>query len=81
MTIYIPWGIIAIFISFYLFREYNRSHKAKRDERHDERIDPCRRDGLSQQATDAGDLRRVGRGHLSDRFFQREDFLVTDIAA
>jgi hypothetical protein len=33
MTVYVPWGIIAIFISFYIFREYNRVHKAKRDER------------------------------------------------
>ena len=33
MTVYIPWGIIAIFISFYIFREYNRVSKAKRDER------------------------------------------------
>ncbi|MBS1669208.1 MAG: hypothetical protein JST58_17680 [Bacteroidetes bacterium] len=30
---YIPWGFIAIFISFYIFHEYNRVKRAKRDER------------------------------------------------
>ena len=30
---YIPLGFIAIFISFYIFREYNRVLKAKREER------------------------------------------------
>lgn len=35
MTGYIPWGIIAIFISFYIFKEYNRVHQAKRRERRD----------------------------------------------
>jgi hypothetical protein len=33
MKIYVPWGFIAIFISFYIFREYNRVRRAKRDER------------------------------------------------
>ena len=33
MTIYVPWGLIAIFISFYLFREFNRVKKAKRQNR------------------------------------------------
>ncbi len=33
MTIYVPWGIILIFISFFIFREYNRVSKAKRNER------------------------------------------------
>ncbi len=33
VTIYVPWGFITIFISFYLFREFNRGKKAKRDER------------------------------------------------
>jgi len=33
MTIYVPWGLIAIFISFYLFREFNRVKKAKRENR------------------------------------------------
>jgi len=32
-NIFIPVGFIAIFISFYLFREYNRVQRAKRDER------------------------------------------------
>jgi len=36
MNIYIPVGFIAVFISFYIFREYNRVKKAKRDERRDE---------------------------------------------
>jgi len=33
MTIYVPWGIILIFISFFIFREYSRVSKAKKDER------------------------------------------------
>ncbi len=33
IKIFVPWGLIAIFISFYLFREYNRVKKAKREER------------------------------------------------
>ena len=36
MTKYVPWGILAIGISFYLFYEYNRVQKAKRDERREE---------------------------------------------
>jgi hypothetical protein len=31
----VPWGMIAIFISLYLFREYNRVKKAKRENRRD----------------------------------------------
>lgn len=31
--IVVPWGLMAIFISFYLFREFNRVKKAKREER------------------------------------------------
>jgi hypothetical protein len=37
MTIYVPVGFIAIFISLYLFYEYNRVKRAKRDERREER--------------------------------------------
>ena len=33
IRLYVPVGLIAIFISFYIFREYNRVHRAKRDER------------------------------------------------
>jgi len=33
VNIYVPWGFIAIFISLYIFREYNRVKKAKKDER------------------------------------------------
>ncbi|HLA59886.1 MAG TPA: hypothetical protein VK622_14025 [Puia sp.] len=33
MRVYLPWGIILTFISFYIFREYNRVSKAKRNER------------------------------------------------
>jgi hypothetical protein len=33
MIVYIPWGLLAIGVSFYLFNEYNRVHRAKRDER------------------------------------------------
>jgi hypothetical protein len=29
----VPWGLIAIFISLYLFREHNRVRKAKRENR------------------------------------------------
>ncbi len=36
MTIYIPWGFIAICISLYIFYEYNRVQKAKRKERRKE---------------------------------------------
>jgi hypothetical protein len=36
MKVYIPWGIIAIFISFYIFYEYNRVRKAKKKERREE---------------------------------------------
>ena len=36
MNGYVPCGLIAIFISFYLFREYNRVRVAKREERRDE---------------------------------------------
>lgn len=33
VNIVVPWGLIAIFISLYIFREYNRVTKAKRDNR------------------------------------------------
>ena len=33
---YIPWTLILFFISFYLFREYNRVKKAKREARREE---------------------------------------------
>ena len=33
LTIVVPWGLIAIFISLYIFREYNRMRRAKRDNR------------------------------------------------
>ena len=36
MNLYIPWGFIAIFISFYIFREYNRVKKARQEERREE---------------------------------------------
>jgi biotin transporter BioY len=36
MNIYVPWGFIAIFISLYIFREYNRVKKAKRDQRRED---------------------------------------------
>lgn len=35
MTIYLPIGVIIVFISLYLFRENNRVRKAKREERRD----------------------------------------------
>ena len=37
MTIYFPWGFAAIFISLYIFYEYSRVTKAKRNERKNER--------------------------------------------
>jgi len=33
INIIIPWGLIAVFISFYLFSEFNRVKRAKRDYR------------------------------------------------
>jgi hypothetical protein len=33
VNIIVPWGLIAVFISFYLFNESNRVKKAKREER------------------------------------------------
>jgi hypothetical protein len=33
INLIVPWGLIAIFISLYLFREYNRVRKAKRENR------------------------------------------------
>lgn len=33
VRIYIPWGFIGIYISFYIFKEYHRSKRAKREER------------------------------------------------
>jgi hypothetical protein len=35
MTIYVPGGLIAIFISFYYFREFHRVKRLKHDERRD----------------------------------------------
>jgi hypothetical protein len=35
IRISVPFGLIAIFISFYIFHEYNRVKKAKREERRD----------------------------------------------
>lgn len=46
MTIMLPWGLIPIFISFYLFREFNRVKKAKRTERR-EYMDERRREILN----------------------------------
>jgi hypothetical protein len=37
MTIYVPVGFIAIFISLYLFYEYNRVKRAKYDKRLEDR--------------------------------------------
>jgi len=39
MTIYVPVGFIAIFISLYLFYEYNRVKRAKYNQRREERND------------------------------------------
>ena len=36
MTVYIPWGLIAIFISFYIFYQHNRRTRLKREERREE---------------------------------------------
>jgi uncharacterized protein YacL len=33
INIIVPWGLIAIIVSFYLFNEYNRVKRAKREER------------------------------------------------
>ena len=33
VNIIVPWGLIAVFISLYLFNESNRVKKAKREER------------------------------------------------
>jgi len=33
INIMVPWGLIALSVSFYLFKELNRVKKAKRDER------------------------------------------------
>jgi hypothetical protein len=33
INIIVPWGLIAVFISFYVFNESNRAKKARRDER------------------------------------------------
>jgi hypothetical protein len=33
VSVVVPWGLIAIFISLYLFREFNRIRKAKRENR------------------------------------------------
>jgi hypothetical protein len=52
MTIYIPWGIIAIFISLYIFYEYNGVQKAKHNERRRERNE--RRQGLLDKTLKSG---------------------------
>jgi hypothetical protein len=39
MTLHFPVGFIAIFISLYLFYEYNRVRRAKYDERREDRIE------------------------------------------
>lgn len=36
MTVYIPWGLIAIFISLYIFYEHNRRNRLRREERREE---------------------------------------------
>jgi hypothetical protein len=33
--VFVPWGLMALFISFYLFSETNRVRKARREERRD----------------------------------------------
>ncbi|HTR31660.1 MAG TPA: hypothetical protein VMH27_20450 [Puia sp.] len=33
VNVIVPWGLIAIFISLYLFKEYNRANKARRENR------------------------------------------------
>src|SRR5579871_4495418 len=33
INIIVPWGLIAIFISLYLFKEYNRANKERRENR------------------------------------------------
>jgi hypothetical protein len=45
INVYVPWGLIAIFISFYLFWETNRVVRAKRDTRR-ERINGRRQELL-----------------------------------
>ena len=36
MNIYIPWGLMAIFISLYIFYEHKRRNRLKREERREE---------------------------------------------
>ena len=36
MTTYNPWGLIAIFISFYLFYDHNRRKRLRHEERREE---------------------------------------------
>jgi hypothetical protein len=36
MTVYLPWGLIAIFIAFYIFYDHNHRSRLKREERRDE---------------------------------------------
>ncbi|HTE11978.1 MAG TPA: FeoB-associated Cys-rich membrane protein [Chitinophagaceae bacterium] len=36
LKILVPWGFIGIFMSFYIYREYNRVNKAKRKNRQEE---------------------------------------------
>jgi hypothetical protein len=36
MNIYIPWGLMAIFISLYIFYEHKRRNRLRREERREE---------------------------------------------
>jgi tRNA G37 N-methylase TrmD len=36
MNIYIPWGLMAIFISLYIFYEHKRINRLRREERREE---------------------------------------------
>lgn len=36
MTTYNPWGLIAIFISFYIFYDHNRRKRLRHEERREE---------------------------------------------
>ncbi|MES1161327.1 MAG: hypothetical protein ABUM51_11250 [Bacteroidota bacterium] len=47
ITIYVPVGFIMVFMSLYIFREYNRVKRAKRDERR-ESLDATRQEYLDR---------------------------------
>ncbi|HXS56471.1 MAG TPA: hypothetical protein VN726_10135 [Hanamia sp.] len=36
MTVYIPWGLIAIFVSLYIFYQSNRKSQLRREERREQ---------------------------------------------